>query len=142
MSVNSRDKGARFERALASLFKEQGYDAERTAQHCGKNGDAPDVKGLPYIHVEAKHYKKQAFSYDWIDQAKRDCSEGNLPAVFHKTDYHEVLVTMTLDDWFKLYREYEASMSLPEDIPFFSGMNEAIKEFDEATKDLKGSDSI
>lgn len=112
MSVNSRDKGARFERALASLFKEQGYDAERTAQHCGKNGDAPDVKGLPYIHVEAKHYKKQAFSYDWIDQAKRDCAEGNLPAVFHKTDYHEVLVTMTLDDWFTIYREYESGRSL------------------------------
>lgn len=113
MSINSRDKGARFERKLAAIFREEGYhDAERTAQHCGKNGDAPDVKGLPYIHVEAKHYKRTAFDYDWIDQAKRDCSEGNLPAVFHKTDNHEILVTMTLNDWFEIYREYESGRSL------------------------------
>lgn len=134
---NSREKGARFERALAKIFTNEGYPSDRTAQHCGKTGDAPDVIGLPFIHVEAKHYAKQAFSYDWIDQAKRDCKEGKLPAVFHKTDYHEILVTMTLNDWFEIYREYEAGMSMPADIPFFSGMDEAVKEFEETTKDLR-----
>ena len=46
MGKASRDKGARFERSLASKFREYGYDARRTAQYCGKTGDASDVVGL------------------------------------------------------------------------------------------------
>lgn len=110
--INSREKGARFERALAKMFIEQGYnDARRSQQYCGATEESADVVGLPYIHVEAKHYKRQAFDYEWMEQAKRDAID-NIPAVFHKIDNHEVLVTMTLDDWFKLYREFEAGMSL------------------------------
>jgi hypothetical protein len=109
--VNSKQKGARFERTLAKMFREQGYEARRTQQYCGATEDASDVVGLPYIHVEAKHYKNRAFDYEWMEQAKRD-AKNNIPAVFHKTDNHEVLVTMTLDDWFKLYREFEAGMAL------------------------------
>jgi hypothetical protein len=109
--VNSKQKGARFEHTLAKMFREQGYEARRTQQYCGATEDASDVVGLPYIHVEAKHYKNRAFDYEWMEQAKRD-AKNNIPAVFHKTDNHEVLVTMTLDDWFKLYREFEAGMAL------------------------------
>lgn len=110
--INSKQKGARFERALAKMFIEQGYDkSRRTQQYCGATEESSDVVGLPYIHVEAKHYKKQAFDYDWMEQAKNEAKD-NIPAVFHKTDNHEVLVTMTLDDWFKLYREFEAGMAL------------------------------
>jgi len=111
--VNSKQKGARFERTLAKIFRDEGYDgARRTQQYCGATEESSDVVGLPYIHVEAKHYKKQAFSYDWIDQAKRDAKDDKIPVVFHKTDNHEILVTMTLEDWFKLYREFEAGFSL------------------------------
>lgn len=111
--VNSKQKGAKFERTLASIFREQGYaDARRTAQYCGNTGDASDVVGLPWIHVEAKHQEKM-YLYDWIEQAKRDSAgSGNLPAVFHKKNRAEILVTMPLEDWFRLYREYEASMAL------------------------------
>ena len=109
--INSKEKGARFERTLAKLFTEQGYESRRTQQYCGATEESSDVVGLPYIHVEAKHYKRQAFDYDWMDQAKRD-AQGKLPAVFHKTDNHEVLVTMTLNDWFEIYREYENGRSL------------------------------
>ena len=58
MAVNSKQKGARFERLLASLFREHGYKARRTAQYCGNTGDASDVIGLPGIHIEAKHQEK------------------------------------------------------------------------------------
>lgn len=110
--INSKQKGARFERTLAKLFREQGYDeARRTQQYCGATEESSDVVGLPYIHVEAKHYKKQAFDYAWMDQAKSE-AHGKLPAVFHKTDNHEVLVTMPLNDWFEIYREYENGRSL------------------------------
>ena len=114
MAVNSKQKGARFERTLASKFREHGYDARRTAQYCGNTGDASDVIGLPGIHIEAKHQETMRL-YDWMDQAKRDAAangKGNLPAVFHKKNNAEILVTMTLDDWMNLYREWEAGFDL------------------------------
>lgn len=107
--TNSKQKGARFERALASIFREYGFkDARRTAQYCGNNGDASDVVGLPGIHIEAKH-QEQMRLYDWMAQVKRDAeanNKGHLPAVFHKKNNAEILVTMTIDDWMILYREY------------------------------------
>lgn len=116
MAVNSKQKGARFERLLASKFREYGFsDSRRTAQYCGNTGDASDVVGLPGIHVEAKH-QEQMRLYDWMDQAKRDSQgTGNLPAVFHKKNNCEILVTMTLDDWMKIYQEYESGKRLEDD---------------------------
>lgn len=112
MAVNSKQKGARFERLLASKFRDYGYDeARRTAQYCGNTGDASDVVGLPGVHIEAKHQEKM-YLYDWIDQAKRDAeagNEGKLPVVFHKKNNAEILVTMTFDDWMEIYKEYQAS---------------------------------
>lgn len=108
MAKNSKQKGARFERHLASLLRGYGYEARRTAQYCGKTGDASDVVGLPGIHIEAKHQERMCL-YDWMAQAKRDAAgTGRLPAVFHKKNNAAVLVTMELDDFMNLYRECEA----------------------------------
>ena len=114
MAVNSKQKGARFERSLASKFREYGYEARRTAQYCGKSGDASDVVGLPGLHIEAKHQERMNL-YEWMSQAKRDSEgTGRLPAVFHKKNNAEILVTMTLEDWMHLYREWEAGFDLKE----------------------------
>lgn len=85
--INSKQKGARFERLLASRFREYGFDARRTAQYCGNSGDAADVTGLPGVHAEAG-------------------GKGNLPAVFHKKNHAEILVTVELDTFMKLYKEW------------------------------------
>lgn len=110
--INSKQKGARFERSLASKFKEYGYEARRTAQYCGNTGDASDVVGLPGIHIEAKHQERMQL-YDWMDQAKRD-SQGteNIPVVFHKKNNAEILVTMRFEDWMEIYKEYDAAQIL------------------------------
>lgn len=117
MAINSKQKGARFERKLAGIFRDYGYsDSRRTAQYCGNTGDASDVVGLPGIHVEAKHAEAMRL-YDWMAQAKHDAEaggEGNLPAVFHKKNNAAILVTMELDDWINLYREWEAGFDLKE----------------------------
>ena len=117
MAVNSKQKGARFERLLASKFRDYGYsDARRTAQYCGNTGDASDVVGLPHIPIEAKHQERMQL-YDWMAQAKRDATAGNegrLPVVFHKKNNADILVTMTFDDWMQIYKEYEASMTMEE----------------------------
>ena len=113
MPINSKNKGARFERLLASKFREYGYEARRTAQYCGNTGEAADVIGLPFIHVEAKHQERMQL-YDWIAQAVRDAKEGNIPCVFHKKNNCDILVTMKLEDWFELYREWEAGQIVKE----------------------------
>lgn len=116
MPINSRAKGARFERFLSSKLREYGYDTRRSVQYCGNTGEAADIVNLPYIHIEAKAQETMRL-YDWTDQAKRDAEangKGHLPAVFHKKNHCEILVTMTFDDWMKLYREFETNKTLDE----------------------------
>lgn len=110
MAINSRQKGARYERELARAFRAEGYDARRGQQYSGANGDA-DVVGLPRIHVESKHVEHLNIHHA-MDQAVRDAKEGELPAVFHRKNNCETLVTMRLADWFELFREWEAGKSL------------------------------
>lgn len=100
--VNSREKGASFERKLAKILKEYGYECRRGQQYCGANGDA-DVIGLPGIHIEAKAVERLNI-YDAMNQSISDARDGELPAVFHKKNRKKILVTMTLDDWMKLYK--------------------------------------
>ena len=110
MGKMQRDKGARFERLVAGLFKDYGYTAFRTAQYCGKSGDAADVEGVPGIHIECKHCERMQL-YDWIAQAVRDSKaekKESKPVVIHKANNKDILVTMKFDDWIDLYREWEA----------------------------------
>ena len=96
------------------MFRDFGFnDSRRTAQYCGNTGDASDVIGLPGIHVEAKHQEKMHL-YNWMDQAKRDSADtGNIPAVFHKKNNAEILVTMRFEDFMKMYKEYYESDQCP-----------------------------
>ena len=104
--VNSRQKGASYERHVAGLFKAEGYDARRGQQFCGIEGDA-DVIGVPLIHIEAKHNERLNI-YDAIAQSKRDAREGEVPVVIHRKNYCNDLVTMEFQEWIKLYKEWEA----------------------------------
>ena len=105
MSINSRQKGAKGERELASILKGYGYPCRRGQQYCGANGDA-DVVGLPEIHIECKRVERLNL-YEAVDQSKRDAKKEELPAVFHRKNHCEWLVTMPLEDWMKLYKEFE-----------------------------------
>ena len=53
--------------------------------------------------------------YEWMSQAKRDSEgTGRLPAVFHKKNNAEILVTMTFEDFMNLYVEWEAGFDFKE----------------------------
>ncbi|MGI6212708.1 MAG: putative PDDEXK endonuclease [Anaerovoracaceae bacterium] len=105
MGRKSRNKGVRYEREIASLLRnEYGWENERRGQqYSGANGDA-DVLGLPGIHIECKH-QEQLKIYDWMDQAKRDARDGEIPAVFFRKNYCENLVVLRLDDFMRMYAE-------------------------------------
>lgn len=105
----SKAKGARFELEIAHYFKEHGYpDAHRTAQHCGKTGDAGDVEGVPNLHIECKHVEKLNL-YNAYHQSVRDNSAKNsddIPIVVHKKNRETTLVSLSLDDFIKIFSTY------------------------------------
>lgn len=103
--TNSREKGARGERELARALRQYGYNSRRGQQYSGANGDA-DVVGLPGIHIECKRVERLNI-HDAMNQAKQDRRENEIPAVFHRKNNCEWLVTLTLDDFIKIYREWE-----------------------------------
>lgn len=112
--VNSRQKGAAGEREIAKILRTYyGYkEARRGQQFCGKNGDA-DVVALPRVHMEVKRVERLNI-YDAIDQSKRDARQGEFPAVFHRKNRCEWLVTVQLDTFMQLYNEWLAGQELEE----------------------------
>ena len=102
--MNSKQKGSRGERELAKKLKEHGYDCRRSVQYCGANGDA-DVIGLDGIHIECKRVERLNIQ-DAMAQAIADCKD-NMPAVMHRKNNCEWLVTMRLSDWIELYKEWK-----------------------------------
>ena len=120
MATNSKRKGKEGEIELAHKLKEYGYDAKRSVQYNGKDGQA-DVLGLPDIHIECKRVEKLNI-YDAIDQAKRDAKNGDKPTVFHRKNRHEWLVTMPLDSFMELYGGYRDNNRL------VNALHEKIKE--------------
>ena len=115
MGKSQREKGKRGERELAGQLREYGYDCRRGQQYCGRSG-AADVVGLPGIHIECKRVERLNL-HDAMDQAVRDAGalpeDGRpFPAVFHRRDHEEWLVTMRLEEWIHLYREWDSGREL------------------------------
>ena len=107
MPMNSRNKGKRGELQLVKKLLEFGFHCRRGQQFCGANGDA-DVVGLPGIHIECK-YVEHLNIFNAIAQAAHDALPDELPAVFHRKNNTEWLVTMRLTDWMQLYSEFYSS---------------------------------
>lgn len=108
--MDSREKGKRGERELAGVLRGYGYESRRGQQYCGADGSA-DVVGLPGIHIECKRVERLSI-YDAIDQARRDAKQDELPAVFHRKNRCEWLVTMPLESYMELYREWESGREM------------------------------
>ncbi len=102
--MNSSRKGARGERELAILLHSYGFDTERGGTE--SFGAAPDLSGLPGIHIEVKRVEKLNIQ-DAIDQSIRDSKKFNdgVPTVFHRRNKNEWLVTMRFMEWIELYKE-------------------------------------
>ena len=105
--MNSKPKGKRGELEWASFCRQQGYECRRTSQYCGNTGDASDVVGLPGIHQEVKRVERLNIE-EAMSQAVRDSQGSKIPVVAHRKNGQGWLVTMRAEDWFSLYREWEA----------------------------------
>lgn len=101
--TNAREKGKRGERELAKILKGYGYDCRRGQQYCGASGDA-DVIGLPGIHIECK--RVESLNIDKaMEQSISDAKEG-IPVVMHRKNDKPWKVTLLLDDFMKLYKDW------------------------------------
>lgn len=107
--TNGREKGAAAEREVARILREYGYPARRGQQYCGGNGDA-DVEGLDGIHIEVKR-REQFRLYPAMEQAKHDARDGEIPAVFHRRNGKSWVVILELDDFMRMYRDFEPDAS-------------------------------
>lgn len=103
--MNSRNKGKSGELELARILREYGYKCRRGQQYSGANGDA-DVVGLPGIHIECK--RVEALNIDKaLGQSQNDAREGEMPIVCHRKNRTGWKVTLTLEDFLKLYEHAE-----------------------------------
>ncbi len=119
--INSKTKGKRGELEFCSKMKEYGFDVRRSVQYNGRTADGEaDVLGLNGIHCEIKRVERLNI-YEAMEQAERDsCGKEipfhlNRPTVFHRKNNHPWLVTMRLEDWIEIYREWEAGNALEQE---------------------------
>jgi hypothetical protein len=113
--INSRQKGASFEREVAKALTAEGFPAKRGAQVSqGSWGiSAPDVivPCLPDWHFECKRHGRARFDLDAaISQAYRDATpkddklDRKHIAVIHRKDHSNPLVTLPFHDFCSLMR--------------------------------------
>ena len=102
MGKASQRKGADGERELAGILRGHGYDIERGGSL--SYGEAPDLVGLPGVHIEVKRVERLNVPAAFR-QAQRDSERfrDGAPALFHRRSREPWLVTMELKDWLKLY---------------------------------------
>lgn len=108
--MNSRNKGATGERELAKVLRGYGYNCRRGQQYCGANGDA-DVVGLPGLHIECKRVERLNLD-DAMAQAKSDAREEEIPVVMHRKNNGEWRVTISLEDFVVIYRDWKAEKGI------------------------------
>lgn len=81
--------------------------AGRSSQRKGRAvsfGSAPDITGLPGIHIECKRVERLNVP-EAMKQAVRDADkfQDGKPALFHRRNREPWLVTMRLTDWLAPY---------------------------------------
>lgn len=102
--INSRDKGARYERHIAQVLRDHGYEAERGCQHSGGK-DSPDVKhNMPNIHIEAKAVEKLNL-WNALAQSEKDAGENEIPIVVFKRNRSKDYVALSLENFIEIFKK-------------------------------------
>lgn len=101
--VNSRAKGARGERELASILTDElGVVVKRKLDAAREGGD--DMQVGPFS-VECKRVAKSGVKVlQWMEQAKGNAKEEQIPIVMFRVDGGEWLTVMRLEDQIPMIR--------------------------------------
>lgn len=101
--INSRQKGARFERqVLTRLAERTGERGRRTSDGYNQaaRGDL-EHPALAAYNVECKHREKVAIN-DWIDQSEADATADREPIVIWRTNKRGPYVNLRFDHFLDL----------------------------------------
>jgi len=103
MGKSQQRKGRNGEIELVRIFVDNGIPAE--VGLAVSFGTTPDVVGVDGVHVEVKRVERLNVP-EAMNQSIRDSQKfmDGLPTLFHRRNRSPWLVTMTLDDWLKLYK--------------------------------------
>lgn len=75
--TNSRQKGKRIELKAVHYLRSLGFNAERTQQHCGRNGTA-DVRSKDLeLHIEVKGDKSIGLGTKALEEACRQATRDS-----------------------------------------------------------------
>lgn len=102
MAINSRDKGKRGENEISKILRGHGFEARRSQQYAGYNGDA-DVIGLPGYHLEVKRVEKLNIDKAY-EQSERDAKAGEVPLVVYRKNRTKWKVVIDLENFLKLIK--------------------------------------
>ena len=103
MAKKSQQKGRAGELELTKILNGYGF----TEVHPGRPlafGSEADISGLKGVHCEVKRSERLNL-YDAIRQSTEDSERfgDGMPAVFHRRNRQQWLVTMPLNSWIELY---------------------------------------
>lgn len=108
----AKEKGKRGEREVANILKDYGFKARRTAQYCGKTGDASDVVGIDGFHVEVKYVEKLNI-WQAVKQAERDADQEFVnhdtvkkPVVIYRKKQEDWHCVLGIDDFIELVKAW------------------------------------
>lgn len=104
--TKSQKKGRAGELELTKILN--GYGIPAMPGLARSYGSTPDVIGLEGIHIECKR-NEHLNIFAAMSQAAADSEKfrDGLPAVFHRKNCTDWLVTMRLTDWIGLYQRWK-----------------------------------
>jgi len=107
MGAKSQRKGRSGEIELVKILNDNGISAE--PGQAVSFGSTPDIVGVDGVHAEVKRVERLNV-LEAMNQAIRDSKkfDDGLPTLFHRRNRSPWLVTMTLEDWLKIYRGWRS----------------------------------
>ena len=112
MSINSKDKGNRFEREIAKqLSKKFNTKAQRTPLSGGMDlrGDLIVLEQRSILFNVSFECKNQERLNIWkaLHQCENDCERGKDPVVVFTKNHENTYAAMRFEDWCNLVKELE-----------------------------------
>lgn len=106
--VNSRQKGARGERELAAVLREEGWIGAMRGQQRSGCEQADVVGGPAGVHWEVKRVERLLLAKA-VEQARRDARPGEVPIVAHRRSQEPWMATLDLRVLLRLLAWAEAA---------------------------------
>ena len=113
MPINSRQKGADGEREFAGLLRIHGFEARRGQQHKGGVGSPDVITNMERIQWEVK--RRQSFNLnDAVTKLRLETDFMDLSVVAHRKNGTQWLATLTIEDFFRMYKTLDKFQLLGE----------------------------